>query len=235
MIYSKGTVGTTRFSPIVTGDGTKWLKYVHAGDLFELSGAYARYQIAEVIGDTELRLVQGAPIGRDAIAYTISSDFTHYSSLPYPRGQDIEKATILKRATNKVDSLLSGMGDRVFAIEYPVGSVVDIVSVPAIDTIYITPPIDMQVDDMASTPAFPSVQILPQGVLGPADSTSTPFISTVSLPDAIITADSTLTADTAKVTADGLYTPSLPDAVITADSTLTADAANSSADGLYTP
>jgi len=193
MIYNKGTVDVTASSPVVTGTGTKWSKRVHAGDLFEVAGSTAHYQVARVVSDTELRLAEDMPASASGVSYSITSDFSHYYSIPYPRSHDIEKASILKRSTKKIDSLLQAMDDRVFAIEYPVGSVVDIISTPSIGTVYITPPSGIVLTADSDVTADSGDATADGLYIAPA-------------PTGAITADSAFTADAGDITADGLYT-----------------------------
>jgi len=196
MIYSKGTITATRFSPTVTGVGTRWSKRVHVGDLFQLDSGGPAYQIAAVNSDTSIDLSVGFSTNSVSdYAYVIVSDFSRYYSVPYPNSQDIEKASILRRSITKIDKLLDGVSDRVFDLEYPQGVVLDIVSTPSIDSVYIVPVSAGLVTADSNTVTADSNLVLADG-------------STLTVPAGIITADSnTVTADANDVTADGLYTP----------------------------
>jgi len=197
MIYSKGTAAVTLNSQTVTGTGTRWAKRIHAGDVFQLEVGGPLYLIAEVSSDTSLILAAEYAGSTDATAdYTIVSDFSRYFSVPYPRNQDIEKASVMRRSTTRVDTLLGQLSDRIFNVEYPPGSVVDIVATPSVDTVYIG-----------------------QGSGG-----------------ALVTADSTVTADSNLVLADGFTLGDPLGSTITADSsTVRASSAVVTADGFNTP
>jgi hypothetical protein len=209
MIYTKGTAAVTQNSQTVTGTGTRWSKRIHAGDVFQLEAGGSLYLVAEVSSDTSLLLAAEYAETTDAAAdYTIVSDFSRYYSVPFPRNQDIEKASVLKRSTRRIDALLGGLNDRIFNVEYPPGAVVDIVSTPSIDTVYIAlAPGDIVVDPATSTPEIDTVFIVPpSSSLIVEDLDSTPEITTVTLGSALITADDyNVTADSDTTTADGFY------------------------------
>jgi hypothetical protein len=232
MIYTKGTAAVTQNSQTVTGTGTRWSKRIHAGDVFQLEAGGSLYLVAEVSSDTSLLLAAKYAETTDAAAdYTIVSDFSRYFSVPYPRNQDIEKASVLKRSTRRIDVLLDGLNDRIFNVEYPPGSVVDIVSTPGIDTVYIAlAPGDIVVDPATSTPEIDTVFIVPpSSSLVVEDLDSTPDIDPVYAGAALVTADAfDVKASANLVTADGFYAVS---SWVTADSTVKADSDVVTADG----
>ena len=217
MIYSKGTAAVTNGSADVVGTGTRWLKRIHAGDVFQLEIGGSLYLIAEVVDDTHLTLAAFYGETTNPTAdYTIVSDFSRYYSVPFPRSQDVQKASILKRSVRKIDSLLFGLNDRIFDLEYPSGAVVDIDSTPEISTVYIQPVAVGLVTADSNTVLADSDAVRADGSTGQgtqyptltiAAASSTPGIDHISM-QALISADNgTVTADADNVTADGLYTP----------------------------
>jgi hypothetical protein len=239
MIYSAGTIAVTSGLPTVTGTGTKWKKRVNAGDVFQLTSSGAPYLISAVLSDTSLRLAEPYAAGTETAAnYVISSDFSRFYSIPYPNRQDVDKASVLRRSINRIDKVLDSLSDRVFLVEYPPGSVIDISATPSIGTVYIAgPPGGVVVVNMASTPEITSLEVSTPGTISVQSMTSTPVITTVSVPSpaGLVTADSaTVTADSAIITASG--GSKIPSNIVLASSAfVTADSNKANAAGLYTP
>lgn len=241
MIYSKGTIATQSGSPTVTGTGTTWLKRINPGDVLQLASGGSLYLIAKVVSDTSLLLSAHADTTTSGASYVISSDFSRYYSIPYPRSQDIEKASVLRRNTQLVDRLLGRIHDRVFSIEYPAGVPLPLTVTPSIGTVYIAPPAGaVFVSNLTSTPGISAAVVSTPGTVIVSNMDATPAITTVALDAAVnlITADSAVvTADSNTYTADGFnIVPGTPSSFILADSNLvTADAVSTTADGRYTP
>ena len=241
MIYSKGTIATQSGSPAVTGTGTRWLKRIHAGDALQLESGGRIYMIAKVVSDTSLLLSFDANVTTSGASYVICSDFSRYYSIPFPRKQDIEKASVLRRNAKLVDRLLGNMHDRIFRIEYPAGIPLPLTVNPSIGSVYIAPPPGVVfTSNVTSTPSIPAVVVTTPGIVTVSDMEATPAITTVILDAAVdlITADSAVvTADSDAYTADGGSTiQGTPSTFILADSNLvTADSVDTTADGRYTP
>lgn len=242
MIYSAGTVDASAGGYTVTGTGTRWLKRVHAGDVFQLSSGGTLYLVAAVVSDTSLHLAGRVGATISGASYTITSDFSRYYSIPYPRDQDIEKASVLKRSVKRVDKLLDNLHDRVLRIEYPAGIPLPLTVTPSIGTVYIAPPPGgVSVSNATVTPGIGAVVVTTPGIVTVSDMESTPSITSVILPGAtaLITADSVaVKASSDTYTADGGSTiPQGPggNVILTADAVLvTADSVMGTADGLYT-
>ena len=241
MIYSKGTIATQSGSPIVTGTGTRWLKRIHIGDALQLESGGLIYMVAKVVSDTSLLLSFDANSTASGLSYVICSDFSRYYSIPFPRSQDIEKASVLRRNAKLVDRLLGNMHDRIFRIEYPAGIPLPLTVNPSIGGVYIAPPPGVVfTSNVTSTPSIPAVVVTTPGIVTVSDMEATPAITTVILDAAVdlITADSAVvTADSDAYTADGGSTiQGTPSTFILADSNLvTADSVDTTADGRYTP
>ena len=181
MIYKKGTITITNGSWIVDGTGTKWLKRVDPGDVLYVDGSDKPYYIAAVGSDTKLYLSAAFAEGaKTDVTYAAVADFSKVYSIPTPRSQDVRKASVLKRSINKIDSLLYDLGDRVFQVEYPIATVLDITVVPIMETVELE----------AST-------------AGVEDATVYPTIDPVVLFGLIQADSNTIRGDSNRVTADG--------------------------------
>lgn len=105
--YSVGTVDTTSGSQTVTGTDTQWTFYASAGDMFQVGNDPNLYDIAEVVSDTEITLVQNYPSTFATQGYVIISDFTANHSLPLPNQGDLRFADINARQMKIIDAALS--------------------------------------------------------------------------------------------------------------------------------
>jgi len=246
MIYQQGTASVTNGSQQVTGSGTKWLKKVSKGHLFT-TGDGVHYQVARVASDTELYLASDfGGSTQSGIAYYIYSDFTEYYSLPYPDQSDVWKLSVWRRAMMQLDKKLEALNQRVIDVEYPGVNPLDITLPSSIDAIslsqnqglsvtdpVVTPSIDVTyiqqsqpggllVDDATVTPSTDTVVIQVAGAiyLLPEDATATPEITSVTFAD-LVTADSTETADSSTILADGSGGPAAPDVFIVLDQLVT--------------
>lgn len=106
--YTTGTVTVTNSDATVTGVGTAFTSEVTAGDLFTVLDSGVVYEVGVVTDDTNIELT-AAYAGTTAAgeSYVISRDFTPTYDIPYINKTDIEKASILKRMTFKLEELLS--------------------------------------------------------------------------------------------------------------------------------
>jgi hypothetical protein len=117
MIYATGTVTTSAASPVVTGSGTAWSTRVRTGQVMRIDGSVAHH-IAAIISDTELRLTEDFSGGvKSGALYEVADDFTSEYSISYPAAIDVQKASIMNRSVNKVETLLAGLDARVTALE----------------------------------------------------------------------------------------------------------------------
>jgi hypothetical protein len=140
MIYTKGLVNIGGGTPSVFGIGTKWSKRVKPGDVFQLEAGGEPHKIAVVVSDTQLKLSNGFSGGSvSSGAYVISSDFSRYFSIAYPKSQDIQKASVSRRAVRKIDSLLGLLHERVLDIEFPGGVLLNLTVATDITSVSIPP------------------------------------------------------------------------------------------------
>lgn len=101
--YFTGTVDVTNGSPTVVGNDTFWLNNIFAGNDITIASTGITYQIANVISNTELVLTspyQGTTSSEEN--YTIQRDYTSPDNFPLIAQGDIETATILSRAINRI-------------------------------------------------------------------------------------------------------------------------------------
>jgi len=107
--YQVGTVQLTNGSQAVVGTGTAFLANAHAGDILTVQGENAWYDIGSVTNDTQITLVQPyVGTSGSGKVYVISSSFTPNAGLPYPEQNDVETASLFKRAMLYVESLFTG-------------------------------------------------------------------------------------------------------------------------------
>ena len=105
-----GTVSVTADSATVIGVGTAWATTVDAGDLFNITGSSAIYQIIEVTDDSTLilsRTYKG--VTESGVTYSITRDFTPRHSLPYAGAGD-DVSAVLGELIRKLDAILPGEG-----------------------------------------------------------------------------------------------------------------------------
>ncbi len=107
MQYGTGTVNVANGSNIVVGVGTLFVANVPVGSVFSKNGSGVPYIVAQIDGDTQLRLASNyAGATENGIAYRITTSFTPNHQLAYPEAQDIDTHTILKRSMVKIDTIL---------------------------------------------------------------------------------------------------------------------------------
>lgn len=107
MQYRFGLVEVENGSATVTGSATKWESEVGAGDLFTIVGTGVNYEVAEVVSDTELTLTsEYAGTTASGLEYVIHRGMTPNFEIPYIERGDIETASILKVALNKIDQFI---------------------------------------------------------------------------------------------------------------------------------
>lgn len=107
--YIAGTVAVTNGSAAVVGTGTLFAANVAAGDLFTVQGSSVPYEVGSVTDDTHLTLTANYAGADDAAAaYAITTSFTPTLGIPYMEQQDLDTATIFKRAMLLVEALLTG-------------------------------------------------------------------------------------------------------------------------------
>lgn len=119
--YIDGTVTVTSGSAAVVGSGTLFSSHVTAGDIFTIVGSSVPYVVGSVTDDTHLTLTANyAGTTASGASYAITTSFTPTLGLPYPEQQDLDTATIIKRAMLLIESLLAAVkvttpGDIVYA------------------------------------------------------------------------------------------------------------------------
>lgn len=110
MQYRVGTVDVTNGSAVVTGDVSKWLAEVTVGDLFNVIGINATYQIGSIDSDTQITLTAPyAGATQLGVDYAISRDFTPIRKIPYLTKGDIDTATILQKSFEVIDNFVGGI------------------------------------------------------------------------------------------------------------------------------
>lgn len=103
--YRTGVVAVSTGNPVVLGTGTLWLSNVSVGDLFVLSDIPTVYTVLSVAADDELTLsVPWAGDNETNALYGITRDFSPNRGYPLIQRQDIETASIVKRALIQIDS-----------------------------------------------------------------------------------------------------------------------------------
>lgn len=107
--YIAGTVAVTNGSAAVVGTGTLFAANVTAGDLFTVQGSSVPYVVGSITDDTHLTLTANYAGADDAAAaYAITTSFTPTLGIPYMEQQDLDTATIFKRAMLQIEALLTG-------------------------------------------------------------------------------------------------------------------------------
>lgn len=112
MQYSFGTINVTNGSATVTGNGTAFIANVFPGNSFTVVSTGIIYDVASIVSNTELTLstpYQG-PTSTEEF-YTIHVGFTSPDNFPLLTQGDIETATILSRAINKIQERFNLVGD----------------------------------------------------------------------------------------------------------------------------
>ena len=205
MQYSEGTVSTTNGNHTVTGSGTKWRKFLRAGDLISIANSGIWYQVARVIKQTELKLsvpYTGATAAGQS--YLVMREFTPFAGFPYPLRQDIDKASIISRGFQEVDLLLQAMHDRLDLVEFPPMTVPSFSSTPDIQVVQASIIVGITSTDANMTPTIGVVNIPPVSLdLVALSLTSTPDIPAVSIGALALASSNVYTADASNVTADG--------------------------------
>lgn len=116
--YREGTVSVTTGSAVVTGTGTAWAGQIIPGQIFSLYRSGISYVVAEVLGNTQLRLSDSYK-GPSAVhqPYTVTRDFTPYYNLPYPDYGDIDTAALWKDLAIKVEQAIVAQDTGLTVIE----------------------------------------------------------------------------------------------------------------------
>lgn len=116
--YREGTVSVTTGSAVVTGTGTAWAGQIVPGQIFSLYRSGISYVVAEVMGNTQLRLSDSYK-GPSAThqPYTVTRDFTPYYNLPYPDYGDIDTAALWKDLAIKVEQAIVAQDTGLTVIE----------------------------------------------------------------------------------------------------------------------
>lgn len=110
--YSTGTVSVTNGSAVVTGSGTLFLANVAAGNAFTVVSSGIVYDIASVDSNTQVTLSAPYQGTTDSgLSYTIHTAFTSPDQFPLLKQGDIETATIISRAINKIQQRFNLVGD----------------------------------------------------------------------------------------------------------------------------
>jgi hypothetical protein len=107
--YRTGTVQVTNASQNVVGTGTAFVGNVSVGDIFTVDGDNVWYEVATVTDNTHLAVsanYQGS--SGSSKAYAVSKSFTPNLGIPYPEQNDVETASLFKRAMLYIESFLSG-------------------------------------------------------------------------------------------------------------------------------
>lgn len=102
--YRIGTVDVTSGSPVVQGFNTLWLANVGQGDVFVVRDGGVSYEVGSVDSNTQLTLT--APWAGPSLlntTYGITRDFSPTRNYPLITRQDIETASIMRRALLKID------------------------------------------------------------------------------------------------------------------------------------
>lgn len=188
MIHSSGTLSVNNSSTQVTGSGTLWLSRLTAGCVIYIDGSDKAYYVAKVVSDTELQLViPFEEANKSGVPYIAVDDFTINYSYSYPRPNDVESATIMRRSLLAVDAFIDVFDARLSEVENPSGVYpAHMVVIPSMDTVSIPPIYNLTVQGMVATPNVDSVYMIPL------------------VPPGVITADSdTVTADSIIASADG--------------------------------
>lgn len=104
---NNGYVSVEEGSNTVTGLYTSFSN-VTVGSIFTVRGSNVGYDIASIVSDTELTLSTNYAAPTESnVAYTIVTDFTSPSSIPYINQGDIETAFVLKRSIQKIQDLFN--------------------------------------------------------------------------------------------------------------------------------
>lgn len=102
-----GTVSITNASATVTGSGTTWLSTINVGDVFTVIGDGVWYEVAAVTSDGLVTLTAAyAGVTAAGVAYAITTSFTPVLSIPYPEQNDVETASLFRRAMLTVEAEL---------------------------------------------------------------------------------------------------------------------------------
>lgn len=105
--YIDGTVTVTSGSAAVVGSGTLFSSHVAAGDLFTIIGSSVPYVVGSVTDDTHLTLTANyAGTTAAGASYAITTSFTPILGIAYMEQQDLDTATIFKRAILQMEALL---------------------------------------------------------------------------------------------------------------------------------